>query len=92
MMAVYNFCYIWSNIYAIACNGMERIHLQLYLAIIGAVINIPLSFYLGGRLHMRSTGVMLATVICMLMIAIPMAVDTHRYLNKMCRLKEEGLK
>ena len=92
MMAVYNFCYIWSNIYAIACNGMERIHLQLYLAIIGAVINIPLSFYLGGRLHMRSTGVMLATVICMLMIAIPMAVDTHRYLNKMCRLKEDGLK
>lgn len=88
MMAVYNFCYIWASIYAIACNGMERINLQLCLSVISAVINIPLSVYFGNGLHMRSTGVLLATIVCVLFTAIPMAVDTHWYLNKMCRLVE----
>lgn len=82
-MAVYNFCYIGASIYSTACNGMGRINLQLYLSIISAVLNIPLSLYFGYVLHMRSTGVLLATVVCILVVAVPMAVDAHQYLNKM---------
>lgn len=84
MMAIYNLCYIWTSIYSTACNGMGRINLQLYLSITGAILNIPLSFYFGDVLHMRSTGVLLATIVCLLIAAIPIAIDIHKYLNRMC--------
>lgn len=91
MTAVYNFFYIWSSIYVIACNGMGRIDLQLYLSIVGALLNIPLSYFFGYILHMRSTGVLLATVVCVLIAAIPVACDTYKYLNKMCVINEISL-
>lgn len=90
MMAIYNFVYIWTSIYSIACNGMGRINLQLYLSIVGAILNIPLSFFFGNLLNMRSTGVLLATIICMLIAIIPMVIDVQKFLNKMCMKKENA--
>ncbi len=81
-MAAYFFLMIWGSIYATALNGMGHINLQLYMGIIAAIINIPLSIYLGKSLNLGTTGVCLATVICMLCTNIPIIVEAHIFLNK----------
>lgn len=82
LMAVYFFMMVQGSIYATAMNGMGRINLQLILSVISAVLNIPLSIYFGKYLNMRTTGVLLATIICLLLTNIPLTITLHRYLNK----------
>lgn len=85
-MAVYYFLMIWSSIYATVMNGMGIVNLQLCLGIIAAIINIPLSIYLGKVVGLQSTGVLLATVICMLFSIIPETINVHNYLK--CKITE----
>lgn len=81
-MGVYYFMAIWSSIYANAMNGMSRINLQMIMGIISAILNIPLSIFMGKVLGMGTTGVNLATVVCMFVTAVILTVDMHRYLNQ----------
>lgn len=82
MIALYYFLMIWGSIYSTALNGMGRVNLQLIFGVIGALLNIPLSIFLGGHLSMGTPGVLLATVICMLISNVILTIDTHRYFNK----------
>lgn len=81
-MGLYYFLMIWGSIYSTALNGMGRVNLQLILGVTTAILNIPLSIFLGGTLGLGTTGVLLATVSCMLISNIIVTVDTHRYFNK----------
>lgn len=81
-MGIYYFIYIWSSIYAGCLNGMGKINLQMYLAVFTAILNIPLSIFLGKYVGMQSTGVLLATIICMLITVIPLTINVHIYLNQ----------
>lgn len=82
-MALYYFLTIWGSIYANVLNGMSKVNLQLVLGVTSAILNIPLSVFLGRDCGMGTTGVCLATVICMLFTNIPVTISTHRLLNKM---------
>lgn len=81
-MALYYFLSIWGSIYSNVLNGMSKVNLQLVMAVISAVLNIPLSILLGKNCVMGTTGVCLATCICMLMTNIPVTVGTHRLINR----------
>lgn len=82
-MALYYFLTIWGSIYANVLNGMSKVNLQLVLGVTSAILNIPLSVFLGRDCGMGTTGVCLATVICMLFTNVPVTISTHRLLNKM---------
>lgn len=84
-MALYYFIIMWGSIYATAMNGMGRVNMQLILGVVAAIINIPLSFFLGGSCGLGNTGVCLATVLCMLVVEIPITIDVHVFLNDMIR-------
>ena len=84
-MALYYFLIIWGSIYSTVLNGMGKVNMQLILGCIAAVINIPLSIFLGKTCGMRTTGVCLGTVICMLISNIPITMSTHRLLNELER-------
>lgn len=86
-MAFYYFLSIWGSIYSNVLNGMSKVNLQLILGCIAAVVNIPLSIFLGQNCGMGTAGVCLATVICMLLTNIPVTISTHRYLNKLDETK-----
>lgn len=86
-MAIYYFLTIWGSIYANVLNGMGKVNLQLAMGAISAIVNIPLSILLGEFLGMRTTGVCLATCICMLITNIAVTIGTHRFLNRL--IKEE---
>lgn len=81
-MAIYTFLQIWSNIYATVMNGLGRVDFQLVLAVSAAILNIPLSIFLGNTCGLHTTGVLLATIICMLLTNIPITIYVHRFIRK----------
>lgn len=84
-MAIYFFLQIWGSIYATVLNGIGHVNMQLVLGVSTAILNIPLSIFLGRECGLRTTGVLLATVICMLITDIPVTIHTHKFLNGMIK-------
>jgi O-antigen/teichoic acid export membrane protein len=80
-MGIYFFMIIWGSIYANVMNGIGQLNLQLVMAVLSAIINIPLSYFLGKTMHLQTTGVLLATIICMLITNIIVAIRVHRHIN-----------
>ena len=59
---------IWCNNYAYIMNGMGKVDLQVKIAIIQGIINIPISIYLGHKIGV--SGIVLGTNICMAIPAV----------------------
>ena len=74
---------VYGDIYMIFINATGRIKLQMYLYILGAIINIPLTIYFIKNLNIGSSGAILATNICMLPLAIIMPIQAYYVLKKM---------
>lgn len=66
----------WNGIFSNFLNGIGKIRLQLYIAVIGSSINIPLAIVLGKALGIY--GVVLATVIVSLMSAIILPIQYNK--------------
>ena len=77
-MAFYFFLQIWGSIYATVLNGIGHVNLQMILGITTALLNIPLSIFLGRNCGLGTTGVLLATVACMLITNILVTICTHK--------------
>ena len=73
---------IWGDMYCIFINATNKVKLQMYLYMIGAFINIPLSIYLIKNFNLGSTGVILATNISLLPITIGMPIQTYNLIKK----------
>ncbi|SCY07178.1 Membrane protein involved in the export of O-antigen and teichoic acid [Lachnospiraceae bacterium XBB2008] len=86
-MAIYVFLMIWNNIYTTFLNGVGELNVQLTLGLAGAIANIPLSIWLGRDCGLESTGVILATVICVLVFNVAQTIQTHLYIHR--KLKEQ---
>ena len=67
-----------SAIFANLLNGFGRIKPQMILAIISAIINIPLSIYFGKQCGLGIIGVKLATFLSALMGAIVMPIQVRK--------------
>lgn len=63
---IYTIIAVWNSILSVFVNGTGELKLQFWIAIIGAVLNIPLSLYLAQPTHMGLIGVPCATIICQL--------------------------
>lgn len=74
---------VYGDIYMTFINATGKIKLQMYLYILGAVLNIPLTIYFIKELNMGSSGAIFATNICMLPLAIIMPIQTYYILKKM---------
>lgn len=86
-MAVYNVLVIWGSIYATVMNGMGKVNQQLVLGVSTAILNIPLSVFFAKYCGMRTTGVLMGTIVCMLIANIPNTISITRYLNR--KIKEQ---
>lgn len=67
-IAVYVVINGWNSIYSQFLNGVGKVKLQLYIAVAGSLINIPLAIFLGKTLGIY--GVVLSTTIISLASAI----------------------
>ncbi len=72
----------WNNIFAYFINGVGKIKLQFYNAIIVAIINIPLSILFAKYFKMGIAGVMTATLVCVGFGAIWAPIQYKKLINK----------
>ncbi|WP_020485688.1 lipopolysaccharide biosynthesis protein [Methylomonas sp. MK1] len=65
----------WNNVFAMLVNGIGKIRVQLYAAIIAMLINIPLALFFTNQLGLGSYGVVLATCISLLFVGIALPIQ-----------------
>lgn len=75
--AIYNIFQIISGTYSNMLNGIGKIDVQLSLAMIQAIANIPLSYFLAIPCGMGVTGIILAS--CLLMAISAIGLPIHSY-------------
>ena len=63
---LYSIFVAFGAIYVNVVNGLGELKLQMYLTLIAAIVNIPLSILLGVYLEMGLTGIKLATFLALL--------------------------
>lgn len=66
LMAVFVLIACWNNITVTVLNGFGKVKLQLFTAVAGAIINLPLCVYLGRDLGHGSKGIIMASSISLL--------------------------
>ncbi|CAN5805666.1 O-antigen export protein [soil metagenome] len=69
----------WNVIYSQFVNGVGKIKLQLYLALVGSMINIPLAIFLAKSLGIY--GVVLSTTIISIVTAIISPIQYNKIIN-----------
>jgi O-antigen/teichoic acid export membrane protein len=81
IMAFFVVITMWNNLYAYFINGVGKIQIQLYYAIIAGLFNIPLSILFAKYLLLGTSGVILATVICLLPAAFIAPIQYSKIVN-----------
>ena len=74
---------MWCSLNAYVLNGLEVMTPSLIIAVIQAVVNIPLSLFFAVIMKMESAGVLLGTVISMSIAALIQPVLVIREINKL---------
>lgn len=78
---VYVFIGAWNSVFSMVINGIGKLNLAFYIAIFGAIINIPLSIFLARNMNMGISGVAWATIICQLISAIIIPIQVKKLIN-----------
>ncbi len=78
-LAIYVIIFVWTDIFVPFLNGVGKIKLQLYLSIIGMVINIPLALFLGKLIGIG--GIILSTILLNLVHIIVQPIQTYKLIN-----------
>lgn len=68
----------WTSIYSQFLNGTGKIKIQLYIAIIQCIINVPLAIFLAKVLNWGTVGVIMATNINLLLSAVILPIQTKK--------------
>lgn len=71
----------WNNVYAFFLNGIGKIRLQLYSAVLAMLINIPLALYFTCYLGFGVEGVVLATCASLTLFAVIGPLEVYSVLR-----------
>jgi len=81
LMAVYVSLVAWGTIFVNFINAIGKIRLQLYIAVILGIVNIPLAIFLAKVIDLKVVGVILATCLCLLPGCFIWPVQMKKILN-----------
>jgi O-antigen/teichoic acid export membrane protein len=79
-MAIYVVACVWQIMHAYMLNGTGKIKLQLYMLIITAVINIPMSVYLGRAYGLN--GIVNANTFSLVVMDIVFTIQCKKLINQ----------
>jgi O-antigen/teichoic acid export membrane protein len=82
LMAIFAIITMWNNIYIYFLNGVGKIQLQLYTAVIMGILNIPLSIIFAKNLNLGVSGVILATAVSLSPSAIWSPIQYWKIVNQ----------
>ena len=69
-MTIYSILSVWNGIFSALLGGLSKIRLTTFLTMFSALINIPLSLYLIKIFGNTSSGVIMATNLCLCLTSI----------------------
>jgi O-antigen/teichoic acid export membrane protein len=72
----------WNNIFAMIVNGIGKIKVQLYTAIIAMLINIPLSIMLAKHYGLGLSGIVAGTICSLSLAAIALPIQVFRIVGQ----------
>ena len=73
---------IWTNTYGQIANGIGLLKEQMLMALIQAIVNLPLSYFVAEVLGLESAGVLLGTNISLLISCIWLPIITKKNLKE----------
>lgn len=78
---------LWCNTFSTVANGLELTKQSIIIAVVQAIINIPLSLFLAKNIGLQNAGVLAGTVISMMISAFihPIIVFRHIRFNLNCK-------
>jgi len=79
VIAIYVIVNAWNGIFSNFLNGVGKIKMQLYIALFGSLLNIPLAIFLGKELGIY--GVILSTTLISLMASVLTPIQYNRIIN-----------
>lgn len=86
-MSIYILVRAYGIIYMNFLNAIGKIKLQMILFVIGALINLPLSFYFVKISGLGSGGVILGTIFSILGLSLILPIQSFKILNKLEKTK-----
>lgn len=69
---------MWNNVFSYLVNGIGKIKLQLYTAVVAMMLNIPLSIILVKYFDLGLYGVLLGTCLSLMLSAVALPIQVHR--------------
>lgn len=83
---MYGLLTIWCNTYSYIANGLELMRPSIVVAVVQAIMNIPLSLFFAEALGWKSAGVLAGTVASMMVAAIAMPIYVHKNISRKMKL------
>lgn len=80
-VAILSIISVWNNIFAIFVNGIGKINVQIFTAVIGAVLNIPLSIFFVSYVGLSVSGVVFATCVSLLIGSVFIPIQVKQILG-----------
>ena len=81
---------IWTNTYASIGNGLELMKPSIIVAVVQAVLNIPLSWIFAELVGLKSAGVLVGTVMVMAISAVIMPIYIHLWIGKRIKMPSDS--
>lgn len=81
IFGLYTMISIWNNIYAFLLNGTNKIKIQVYTAVLGAVLHLPISFILVKHYNFGSEGIVLSMAISLSFFAVAGPIQSYRLIK-----------
>ncbi|MEZ0541570.1 lipopolysaccharide biosynthesis protein [Fibrella arboris] len=85
LMAIFVLVSCWNNITVTVINGFGKVKMQLFTALAGAVINIPLCVYLGRTLSFGNKGIIIASIISLLLGTVFGTIQADKLVSRTAR-------
>lgn len=82
---IYCIIYLWCNTIGIIASGLGIVKSFSIVAIIQAVVNIPLSLFFAIVMGLETTGVLIGTILAMVISAVTIPIVVFKDINKMER-------
>jgi O-antigen/teichoic acid export membrane protein len=84
---IYTLVVLWLNIFAMFLNGVQKIKIQLYISLVGAILNIPVSILLAKYTDYGSAAVVFGTILVLLPVIIIVPYQSALIIKK----KDKGI-
>lgn len=87
LVCLYMIVHNWDSLQVNLINGVGTVKLQTYVTLIGLILHIPLSFFLGNNCNMGAIGVVLSMIVINIIYSIFFTIQ----INKILRQKAKGI-